>query len=325
MFFLHFKNVNIRAGLGLLLVLVFVTACKGQPTPTPAHASPSLTVTGSNTAGGPLATGTKQATAVVLPTMTLTSEPLAASVNGEGITLADFKAELARYQAAPKASGVTPLSAQDQQTLVLNDMVDNLLLAQAAVKAGHLVTDQDVQTQIAQLVTQLGSKQALSDWENQHSYTDAGFRQSLVQSIQVAWQRDQILSKVPETADQVHVRQILVYNETDAQIILQKLQSGADFATLAVRYDPVNGGDLDWFPQGFLTIPEVDQAAFSLQPGKISGIIKSKVGYHIIQVIARDPQHPLTPQTRAFLQKQALQKWLENARAQSKVETYLNP
>ncbi len=248
---------------------------------------------------------------------------MAAMVNNGGISLGNYKSELARYQAAQKASGAAPLADKDQQKVVIDDMVDNLLLAQAAALAGHQVSDKEIQAQIDQLSTQLGGGGALTDWENQNGYTDTDFRFSLATSLAAAWERDQIIAMVPETADQVHVRQILVYNEDDAKIIYSRLQSGVDFATLAVRYDPVTGGDLDWFPHGFLTVPEVDQAAFTLAPGKYSDIIQSKVGYHIIQVIERDPNHPLTPQTRAFLQKQALSKWLDEQRAKSKINVLL--
>ncbi len=48
-------------------------------------------------------------------------------------------------------------------------------------------------------------------------------------------------------------------------IYTHQLQAGADFATLAYRYDPLTGGDLGWFPRGVLTQPAVEEAAFSLQ------------------------------------------------------------
>ncbi len=304
-----------------LLIGIVLAGCSGKPTIT--LPGPTSLPTATNRQASQTAVLKSTDTSRPLPTITETSEPLAVMVNGVGISLTDYHDELARYQAAQKAGGATPLADKDQQKVVIDDMVDNLLLAQAAIQAGHQVADKGVQAQIDALSSQLGGAQALTDWENQHGYNDASFRRSLITSLEAAWERDQIIDQVPETADQVHVRQILVYNEDDAKIIYSRLQAGADFATLAQRYDPIAGGDLDWFPQGFLTVPEVDQAAFSLAPGKVSDIIKSKVGFHIIQVIERDPKHPLTPQTRAFLQKQALQKWMDDQRARSKIEIFL--
>jgi parvulin-like peptidyl-prolyl isomerase len=311
-----------------LVIVSLLAACGGKKTSTPFVPPIATTATLTSVASGQVAapmtvTPLVEKTAKNTPTPTLIPGPLAAEVNGEGITLVEFQAELGRYQAAQKSSGGVPLADKDQQQVVINDMVDNLLLAQAAVRAGHLVTGNDIQTRIGQLVNQLGDNQALTDWEGQHGYNDASFRQSLALSMHAAWQRDQIIARIPDTADQVHVVQILVYNEDDAKLIYSRLQSGADFATLAVKIDPVMGGDLDWFPQGFLTTPEVDKAAFLLTPGKVSEIIKSKVGYHIILVLERDLNHSLTPQTRAFIEKQVLRKWLEDSRAQSKINIFL--
>jgi peptidyl-prolyl cis-trans isomerase D len=76
-----------------------------------------------------------------------------------------------------------------------------------------------------------------------------------------------------------------------AEDVLKQAKSGADFAALAVKYSDdketaARGGDLDYFERGRM-VPEFDQAAFSMQPGEISGLVKSQYGYHIIKVVDR--------------------------------------
>ena len=72
--------------------------------------------------------------------------------------------------------------------------------------------------------------------------------------------------------------------------ILTKLNSGQNFAKLAKQYSQdqgsaINGGDLGWIGKGE-TEPNFEQAAFSLnKSGDLSSIVKSKFGYHIIQLI----------------------------------------
>ncbi len=131
--------------------------------------------------------------------------------------------------------------------------------------------------------------------------------------------RDKIISEVPDVAEQVHVLQIRVLSESEAQGIIAQMGTGSDFATLAQQYDPVTKGDLGWFPRGYLTQPAVDEAAFSLEPGGISQVIKSDIGFHIIQVIEKDSQHKLTPDALKFVQDQALIKWLEDKRSNSEI------
>ena len=83
------------------------------------------------------------------------------------------------------------------------------------------------------------------------------------------------------------------------------------------------GGDLGWFPRGYLTQPEVEEAAFQLQPGEISPVIQSSIGYHILQVISREPARLISPDARRVLQHKALQDWLKTRMEGHKVEILL--
>ena len=62
-----------------------------------------------------------------------------------------------------------------------------------------------LQAKIKTLETQLGGTQALEDWKITHGYTNKDFELSLMRSIGAAWMRDQIISAVPQTGEEVHV------------------------------------------------------------------------------------------------------------------------
>ncbi len=73
--------------------------------------------------------------------------------------------------------------------------------------------------------------------------------------------------------------------------ILKQLKAGADFSELAKKYseDPGSapkGGDLGYVKRGDF-VKEFEEAAFKLEPGQISGIVETKFGYHIIQMVDR--------------------------------------
>ncbi len=249
---------------------------------------------------------------------TPTPPPLAATVNGEYITLAEFQAELSRYKSTQQALGKT-VSDQDAGKTVLEDLIAQVLLAQAAEKAGFTLTEADLGSRVDALASQSGGADALATWESDHGYTDESFRLALKRAAEAAWMRDKIIAEVPPTADQVHLQQILTYNETDANQALDQLNGGADFATLAAQYDPVTHGELGWVPKGYLLDPKIEAAAFSLEVGKYSDVIATPAGFHIIKALERDPRHPLSPDALLVVQEQAVQAWLAQQRAQAQV------
>jgi peptidyl-prolyl cis-trans isomerase C len=252
------------------------------------------------------------------PTPTATPIPLAVSVNGEGITVPEFEAELARYQQAQTSLGNT-VSLETATKTVSDEFIDTLLLEQGAAANGYRVDDAALQNRIDSLAAQVGGPDALTAWQTAHGYTDAEFRSDLRRQMAAAHMRDQITASVPTTAEQVHVKQILLYNAEDAQNVLDKLQNGADFNTLASQYDSAGNGELGWFPRGYLLEPAIETAAFALQPGKYSAIIQTQVGYHILMLVEHDPAHPLSPDALLTLQERAIQDWLTQRRNESTI------
>ncbi len=82
-----------------------------------------------------------------------------------------------------------------------------------------------------------------------------------------------------------------------AEDVLDKAKHGGNFADLAKQYSEDTtkdkGGDLGWIVRG-QTVPEFEAAAFSLPKGSISDLVKTQYGFHIIQVIDRDPARTQT-------------------------------
>jgi parvulin-like peptidyl-prolyl isomerase len=284
----------------LLVILTIVLSGCTQPTAAPTT-PPTLAPTQTQTAPTP------------------TSAPLALRVNGEGILLSDYDAEMTRLQQALTELG-QELTPEEQKDKVITNFVDELLLSQAAAQAGYSVTDEQLQERIDKLSTDMGGTDKLTEWETKYGYTTESFTATLKRQVLAGWQRDQIINSVPETMEQVHARQLFYQDEANAVDALNKLEDGVDFERLAELQDPTLKGDLGWFPRGILFHPEVEEAVFSLKAGETSGIVHSSIGYHILNVIEIDPQHPLSVEARRILQEAKLTEWLDASRAVSTIE-----
>lgn len=294
----HWRD-SIRHLLGWFWIGVLMISCS-QPTLTP---EPTPYPTETPTLSPP----------------TATSVPLAAKVNGEVITLAEFQAELERYQ---MAFG-TEMASEAEQA-VIDDLINKVLLAQAAQQAGYTVDDRLVEERIQQIIGQIGGQSALENWMAKYGYTLESLRLALRRELAAVWMRNQILAQTPQQAEQVHVRQILLYSAERAQAVYAELQSGKDFAKLAEQFDPITYGDLGWLARGMVLDPKLEEIIFSLQPGQTSEVVQTDAGYHIVQVIERDPQRPLTAEAYRIYQKLTLQEWLTQRRAGSQIELFFN-
>ena len=101
--------------------------------------------------------------------------------------------------------------------------------------------------------------------------------------------------------EQVHASHILLKTagkdeaavRKQAESVLAEVKAGGDFAALATKYseDEVSkarGGDLDFFGRGSMVKPFED-AAFALEPGQISDLVKTNYGFHIIKAVEKRP------------------------------------
>jgi peptidyl-prolyl cis-trans isomerase C len=86
--------------------------------------------------------------------------------------------------------------------------------------------------------------------------------------------------------NKVHCAHILVKSESEAKAVLERLRKGEKFGNVAraVSRCPSRkrGGDLETFTRGKM-VREFENAAFALQKGEVSGVVKTKFGCHIIK------------------------------------------
>jgi parvulin-like peptidyl-prolyl isomerase len=292
------------------VAVVTVEPSQGQPTAIPTELPPTVTPTATPPA------------------------PLAALVNGEYVFLADYERRVAQYEDALLVQGLDPVSAEGQTQLaqvrqdVLESLIDYILIEQGAASLGVSLSEEELEAQVEADIAAGGGQAAFEEWLQATGQTRDDYKEMLRQSLLSQRVLEVFAADVPAEVEQVHARHIMADSEAEAQEILSLLQGGNDFVALARERSTdlatrENGGDLGWFPRG-LVAPELENAAFALQPGQFSGIVVMGEGFHIIQVVEREGARPLSPEMQQDLGLALFDRWLEEQRGVAVIERFVS-
>lgn len=311
----------------VLAVILFSSACSSPALVVP---SPPAIDAATATLVPVLGTPTEVAST---PESTTTPEPLAASVNGEGITMAEFERQVASYEATMSASGQNLSSDEGQTALaearkwVLDMRIELLLINQAAAREGVTVSAEEIDAAVSGLISDIGQS-ALEERLAQEGLTLDQMRQELQKEMVASRMIELVITAIPSRTEHINARHILLATREEADRVLSQLRTGADFATLAQRYSQDSytrdrGGDLGYVPRGILTAPEVEVAAFALQPGQLSEVIFSALGYHIVQVVDRVPDREVSAENLRLLRDRSVREWLDSLRQQADIQVFV--
>ncbi|HNS52774.1 MAG TPA: peptidylprolyl isomerase [Anaerolineae bacterium] len=329
----------------LLLVMLFALLVAGcgpemaTPTPKPDAGATEAVANEVQPEATEAGTGSIEATTPVTPTGGVEvaiaalqkPEGALATVNGEEIGWAEYEPEI--LQALYSVTSSYGLDWNDAETVallpdfqaqILDTMVQRTLLRQLAPKEGIAPTDEEVQAYVKEQKQALLGSGQFASWEafqEQAGISEEYFALLMKDNLLVE-RIGEALAPVKEE-EQVHARHILVKDEATGNSVLERLAAGEDFAALATELSEdtgskESGGDLGWFPRGAMVAP-FEEAAFSLEIGKTSGLVQSDFGYHIIQVLEKGMQ-ALDEETYAMRQDEAFSTWLAEAQAAADIE-----
>jgi foldase protein PrsA len=268
---------------------------------------------------------------VAMTLVTIPDQQNVAVVDGEAISTAAYREELNRalYMVTSQYSvdwndpqNQAPLPALQQQ--VLDQIIERIALRRLASQEGVSIDSKDVETEIVTLQGRVQQSGQFADWATflkENSLTEEYIRSLVADNLLF-----DAMSKRhagPTSVEQVHASHILVATQETGQEVLDKLAKGEAFADLATQYstDPGSkdqGGDLGWFPRGVMT-PEFEEVAFSLESGKVSQLVQTSFGYHIILVHEKAVRE-LEPSLLEQIQQKQFQVWIADQQAKMSIE-----
>ncbi|MGC8786572.1 MAG: peptidylprolyl isomerase, partial [Anaerolineae bacterium] len=324
------------------LLGILLAACAKSATPTSvAPAGPSYTpirtpVTTATPVPGQTATLVPYTPTV--PSAQLTNTPAqiiaaAAIVNGQPIPLQEYEAQVAMALNTLSQQSSEPQTEEEKAALltqlrrqILDALIDQVLIEQAAAREGIAISEEQVEAEMARLIGDDTAK--FEVWLQANGMTRDSFKAQLKQQLLSATFQEHVINAQSPIVEQVHARHILLLSEEEAMEVFLKLRAGESFTALAKQYSQDrstkdNGGDLGFFPRGVMP-PEIEAVAFGLSPGQTSGIVKTSFGYHIIEVVEKDPARKVSDEMLPTWQQKQFLQWLAEQRARAKIQ-YLIP
>jgi peptidyl-prolyl cis-trans isomerase D len=198
--------------------------------------------------------------------------------------------------------------SEQQRRALLAQKLLRVLSTQAAVSEGEARDAVEIRLEQVKLVAVVLDTAGSPESFERDEGAIAGFLTTREEEARTLYEKR---SEDFNTPEQTRARHILLRMPADAsdearaefeqqaQELIERIQAGEDFATLAQERsdDPgskANGGDLGYFARGTM-VAEFEEAAFTLEPGTLSGPVHTDYGIHIIRVEDRKPA-----QSRSF-------------------------
>ncbi len=250
-----------------------------------------------------------------------------AKVNGDAISIGDFRARLREIQFDPK------LVAEEEiislKKTILNEMIEEKLIQQEGKKANLKVTPEEIQEAMnvehldEALAKQNVNKDAWSERMKQKLLAEKLF--DFITKTATPPTEDEmteIYQKNPELfhqQEQVQVLQIILQDRTQADEALKLITQGTDFSEVVKKFNAADSnptGDVGYIPRGLL--PEnIEKKVFSLKVGAVSPVLESDSQYYIVKVLARKEERTLLwEEARQQIESMLFQKSKEKAYGQ---------
>ncbi len=235
-------------------------------------------------------------------------------VNGRAINTKEFAEYLARH-----LRNRDTLSVKDPLLLekAKNDLVDSLILQivseEWATANKIVVTPEEVERRVSQVRAEYADELAFRKMLADENISMDLWKDDLSKSLLRKRVYDEVTKTATEPTDaeiralyelnkkdfqraaRIRLRQVVLEKEEDAKHVFDEIQKGRDIGALAKQFSIVpeaaENGDTGWIEKGIL---EVFDQAFKLNVGGKSKIVKSPYGWHIYQVIGKEPEKKLT-------------------------------
>lgn len=276
-------------------------------------------------------------------------EGVIAKVNKETITLDEYNSELdvnrkiyLKQYGEGFLSQVGPNGETVEESLkqqILDKLIVEELISQNAKEKDISVSEKEIEDKLKEIEASLGGEEKYKEFLTNNEISEEYFKENTRKEILMGKYYENYLENSGINEEDVEkffeenkrdlivlrAKHILVNNEDDAKNILERLKSGEEFEEVALLESldsgsAAQGGDLGYFTRGTM-IKEFEDAAFGLNVGEISDLVKTDVGYHIIKLEdKKETLKDLEEQISMILKQQNYEDHIEELKNKANIE-----
>ena len=279
-------------------------------------------------------------------------DAVVAKVNNDVLTSRDLEMELNRLVPRTTFHGnVSKVKRDEYRDKALQNLIDHQLQYQDAVAKGMKPDKKQVKTRMEQVRAKFATKKEYKAALKQAGATEDELRKRIERDILIQavttktvnepaqaneaelrdyYDKNTAMFKQPEA---VKLMLISIKDKKKARAALKRIRSGEDFAAVAAGMSEddyrVKGGDFGYIHRGRLKFPKIENEAFRLKEGEMSGLLQADGTWFIIKAGEKKPELQMTfeqmkNKLKADIEAQRTaeltKKWMADLRAKAKIE-----
>lgn len=289
---------------------------------------------------------------ILVSSASYADDTVVAKVNGAALTSRDLEIEIDRLIPRTSVHGGVPKVKRDEfRDKALQNLIDHQLQYQDAVAKGMKPDKKQVKARMEKIRDRFASKKEYKKALEQMGVTEDALRAMVERDILIQAVTAKTVDE-PAHVNEAELREyydknisnfkqpeavklmlISMKDKKKARAALKRIKSGEDFAAVAEQMSEddyrVKGGDFGYIHRGRLKFPKIENEAFRLKAGEMSGLLQADGTWFIIKAGERKPElqlsfeqmkNKLKADIEAQRTAELTKNWMADLRAKAKIE-----
>jgi len=203
---------------------------------------------------------------------------------------------------------------------ILNKLIENGVIESEANARGIKLTSSMIDQEVDRKIKEYGTGDNLEkELKELYGWNMQNFKENIVKPDIY---KEKLFEKLKESDDSYKK------NKEKIKMAENELQAGKIFQEVAKKYSEgkssKEGGEMGWFRVDQM-IPEITLAVFSLEKGKVSPVVESSLGFHILKLDDQKEEEgvKMFKISQIFLRNKSFPQWLSEMEENADIRIFL--